>query len=90
MIPLENITGVPIAMFTGKDDILADLTDSRWTRDTIGDNIVHYEEIDAGHFTFLLGKDMSYWTRDVMDLLQHYHPLPQAHYRHHTAWQNFL
>jgi len=33
LIPLENITGVPVAMFTGTDDILADLTDARWTRD---------------------------------------------------------
>ena len=33
LIPLENITGVPVAMFTGKEDILADLTDSQWTRD---------------------------------------------------------
>ena len=69
LIPLENISTVPIAMFTGLDDILADLTDSRWTRDTIGDNIVYYEEINAGHMTFLVGKDMSYWTEDVMHLL---------------------
>ena len=69
LIPLENITGVPVAMFTGKDDLMADLTDSRWTRDMLSDSIVHYEEIEAGHLTFLVGKDMSYWTRDVMNLL---------------------
>ena len=76
LIPLENITGVPVAMFTGTEDILADLTDSRWTRDTIGDNIVHYEEVDAGHLTFMVGKDMTYFSESVMDLLQQYHPLP--------------
>jgi len=69
LIPLENITGVPIAMFTGNVDPLADLTDARWTRDTIGDSIVHYEEVDAGHLTFMIGKDMTYFTEGVMDLL---------------------
>ena len=69
MIPLENITGVPVAIFTGLEDPLADVTDARWTRDTIGDNVVHYEEIEAGHLTFLIGKDMTYFTEGVMDLL---------------------
>merc|ERR1712216_298358 len=66
LIPLENITGVPVAMFTGKEDILADLTDAQWTRDQIGDNIVHYEEIEAGHLTFMVGKDMTYFSDTVM------------------------
>jgi len=67
-------------MFTGNVDILADLTDSRWTRDQIGDNIVHYEEIDAGHLTFMVGKDMTYFSVGVMGLLAQYHPVPGADY----------
>ena len=55
-------------MFTGSEDPLADVTDSRWTRDQIGDNIVHYEEVEAGHLTFLVGKDMTYFNT-VMGLL---------------------
>ena len=91
MYPIENIDNVPVAMYTGNVDILADLTDSRWTRDRIGDNIVHYEEIDAGHLTFLIGKDMTYFTEGVMGLLQQYHPLPAAHDVDHTpTWQNFM
>lgn len=78
LIPLENITEVPVAMYTGNVDILADLTDSRWTRDRIGDNVVHYEEIDAGHLTFMVGKDMTYFTEGVMGLLKQYHPVPVA------------
>jgi len=62
-------------MFTGNADILADLTDSRWTRDRIGDNVVHYEEINAGHLTFMVGKDMSYFSEGVMGLLRQYHPV---------------
>lgn len=76
LIPLENISTVPVAIFAGIEDILADTTDAEWTRDRIGDSVVHYEEIHAGHLTFLVGKDMSYFTETVMGLLQEYHPLP--------------
>lgn len=76
LIPLENISTVPVAIFAGIEDILADTTDAEWTRDRIGDSVVHYEEIHAGHLTFLVGKDMSYFTDTVMGLLQEYHPLP--------------
>ena len=65
-----------MAIFAGIEDILADTTDAEWTRDRIGDSVVHYEEIHAGHLTFLVGKDMSYFTETVMGLLQEYHPLP--------------
>ena len=68
-------------MFTGLFDPLADLTDSRWIRDTIGKQVVHYEEINAGHLTFMIGKDMSYFTKSVMDLLKQYHPLPTEEYQ---------
>ena len=68
LIPLENIQ-IPVAMFTGTADILADLTDSQCTRDQIGDSIVHYEEVLAGHLTFMVGKDMTYFTETVMGLL---------------------
>ena len=76
LIPLENISEVPVAIFAGIEDILADTTDARWTRDRIGDNVIHYEEISAGHLTFLVGKDMTYFSKGVMDLLKQYHPLP--------------
>ena len=59
-----------MAIFTGLYDPLADLTDARWTRDTIGKKVVHYEEINAGHLTFLIGKDMTYFTKGVMGLLK--------------------
>ena len=79
LIPLQNITEVPVAIFTGTEDILADLTDARWTRDQIGKKVVHYEEIAAGHLTFMVGKDMTYFTTGVMNLLKTYHPLPKAY-----------
>lgn len=65
-------------MFVGRYDVLADPVDARWTRDQIGEAVVHYQEIDGGHETFLLGKDMTFFTKDVMDLLEWYHPVPMS------------
>ena len=79
LIPIDQISTVPIALFTGTQDPLADLTDSRWIRDTLNPAVmVHYEEIEAGHLTFIVGKDMTYWSEGVMGLLKQYHPLTAA------------
>lgn len=67
-------------MFVGTVDTLADKEDAEWTRDTLGDNMIHYQMIDGGHMTFLIGKDMSYFTEDVMMLLQEYQPLSSENY----------
>ena len=75
--PIEKIQTVPVAMIQGIEDILAYKTDSEWTRNQIG-SVVHYEEIHAGHLSFLIGKDMSYFSGSVMNLLQEYHPVPLA------------
>ena len=77
-------------MFTGKYDPLADLADSRWTRDKIGKAIVHYEEIDAGHMTFITGRDMSFWSNTAMGLLYKYHPLPHNGYTQNNWESHFL
>ena len=81
---------MPVAIFTGTADILADLTDARWTRDRIGDNVVHYEEIAAGHLTFMVGKDMTYFTQGVMGLLKTYHPLPNAYDDVTSPWMDIV
>lgn len=77
LIPIEDIK-IPIAMFEGKADKLADPIDAKWTADTIGKSIVHYQEIEGGHLTFMIAKDMSYWSNDVMSILQKYQPVTKA------------
>ena len=76
-IPLKKIGegGVPVAIFGGTDDELADWRDAEWTRDEIGDAVVHFQLIEGGHISFLVGHDMSYFTQDVMNLLAEYHPV---------------
>ena len=56
---------------------MAVLRDCRWTRDQISHTLVHYEEIEADHDSFTVGKDMSYFTEGVMGLLTKYHPTSQ-------------
>ena len=51
-------------MFVGTADDLGDKIDAAWARDQIiagGSALVHYEEIAAGHSTFMIGNDMSYF-----------------------------
>jgi hypothetical protein len=75
MINLSNIKSLPTAMFVGSVDDLGDPTDAAWTRDKImagGNALKHYEVIPAGHSTFLVGNDMSYF-KNVLNLLATYH-----------------
>ena len=75
LVDLKNINGeVPIGMFAGTEDDLGDLTDARCAREQIesgGNAIKHYEEVKAGHSTFMVGKDM-YYFKNVLDLVERY------------------
>ena len=63
-----------MAIFTGKDDTISTLKDVHWARDQIN-SLVHYEEIPGDHFTFVIGRDMSYYPNSVIPLFNKYHPL---------------
>ena len=63
-VNLSKITKLPTAMFVGTADDLGDKSDCQWARDQInlgGSALVHYEEVAAGHSTFMIGNDMSYF-----------------------------
>lgn len=72
-VDLGNID-LPTAMFVGTADDLGDKLDCEWARDQIPeDALIHYEEIAAGHSTFMIGNDMSYF-QNVLALLEQYNP----------------
>ena len=77
LIPIDSINQVPVAMFIGTSDVLATSTDSEWTKNEIGDAVIHYEYITGGHLSYFVGKDMTYFNT-VMDLLAEYQPLPST------------
>ena len=72
-IDLTAINAVPTALFVGTEDDLGDTEDNHWLHSQLN-SVVHYQEVKAGHATFLVGKDMSYFG-DVMGLLQKYNPV---------------
>lgn len=66
---------MPVAVFCGIEDKLADCEDAQNAVNLIGDDVVQFEQVHAGHKTFLIGKDMSYFTEMAMELIQKYHPV---------------
>lgn len=40
----------------------------------IGDAVISYQEIAGGHVTYIIGKDMTWFTDNVMGLLGTYNP----------------
>ena len=64
-----NEAGVPIGMYVGLHDILVKTEDSRWIRDKIKDSLVDYVEINGGHTTFMIGKNMSFVKSNILSLI---------------------
>lgn len=70
-IDISKIHSVPVAMFVGKQDTLANHVDCKWAASQIA-STVHYQEIDnCDHGSYLLGKDVSFMF-DVINLVQKY------------------
>mmetsp|Transcript_15426 Transcript_15426/g.26089 ORF Transcript_15426/g.26089 Transcript_15426/m.26089 type:complete len:108 (+) Transcript_15426:1104-1427(+) len=62
-------------MLYGAQDQLADSIDVAWTRDQIDKdrkNVVFYKEYLLGHMSFLIARDMSFFTEDVVAVVNHY------------------
>ena len=73
---MSNITksGVPIAIYAGELDELADVLDIEWFRDQIGPtSIVDYKKYEkVGHLGFVINKDMTYFKRDIIPVIQRF------------------
>lgn len=60
-IDLGKIKGVPIALFCGKYDAIAPLTDSEYTKRSLpAETVVFHKNYDYGHLSFWVAKDMAY------------------------------
>jgi lysosomal acid lipase/cholesteryl ester hydrolase len=69
-IAIENIQGkVPIAMFVGAMDELADAIDNEWAYSQMSKAVVFYHEYNLGHLSFMVAKDMSFFTVDAMAII---------------------
>ena len=75
MIDLTTITGIPVAVIAGSQDRLSTVQDARWAKEKLFKVLVHYKEYDLGHLSYFISKDMTYFSKDVIRLLEKYHPL---------------
>ena len=56
-------------MLVGKSDELATDIDNEWAEGVMKNAVKFYKEYPLGHLSFMVAKDMSYLTNDVMSLL---------------------
>lgn len=65
-------------MFVGAEDDLADVEDTRWLKSELGKSVIHYEEMPtSGHVSFMIAKDMTYFSDRVMGLIKQYNQYTQ-------------
>lgn len=64
----------PVAIMSGAGDRLADRTDVQWTAAQLS-SLTFKKQYDLGHMSFVIGKDMRYFTQDAMAILNHYNGL---------------
>lgn len=56
-------------MFVGTKDGLADDIDNQWAYEQMKKDVVFYKEYELSHLSYMVAKDMSYFTEDVMNIL---------------------
>jgi hypothetical protein len=59
-------------------DGLADPEDVAWLSEQLGDNVVFEKQYHADHTTFVLGKDMTFFSVDAVNQLHIYNPVTTA------------
>jgi len=64
---------VPIAIYAGMEDELADVIDVEWFRDQVKESVVDYKTYEKiGHLGFVISKDMTHLFRDVLPIVRKY------------------
>jgi hypothetical protein len=51
---------------------MVSLSDVRWTQNQLSETTVFYNEYQLGHMSFMIAKDMSYFSKDVLAILGDY------------------
>ena len=72
-IDLTKLHLVPIGLFCGDGDELADTTDVNWLRTQLSKEVVKFDKIyeKYGHLTFIIGKNSEY-VNDLIKFLDSY------------------
>jgi hypothetical protein len=63
----------PIAIFAGLKDVLATPKDVAWLHDQMKEQTVYFDgDLDFDHMTFAIARDMSFFTKDALAVINHY------------------
>ena len=72
LIDLTVLHQVPIGLYAGSDDELADTSDVAWLRTQLSSDVLKDDRTyPMGHASFIVGKDATY-TKDVVAFLDEY------------------
>ena len=64
---------MPTALFIGEQDKLATVADNEWLQTQLNpDVLVWHKTYELDHLSFSMARDMSFFTTDVMDLVNKY------------------
>lgn len=76
--PLHRVSKIPIALYSGSQDMLSDPLDVDWLAEQLGTHRVFLRKNfeDKGHMTWIFGKNMSFFTEDILPLLHKYKETP--------------
>ena len=70
---MENYA-IPTALMSGDIDSLSVPDDVKVVAEQLGANLVFNKQYHANHGTFCLGKDVTFFAVDALNLLQQYNP----------------
>ena len=71
LVPIQDLS-IPVGLFSGSYDELADPTDVANLAQQLGSNVVYNQQFPLGHLSFGLALDMSWFTEDAVDLIKAY------------------
>lgn len=77
LVPIENYN-VPTVLLSGDLDGLSTPTDVAFLSEKLGDKVVFQQQYHADHFTFAIGKDMSFFSVDAVNQLHKYNPISSS------------
>ena len=65
-VPLEDYS-LPTVLLSGSLDGLATPADVAWLSETLGDKVVFQQQYHMDHFTFAIGRDMTFFSQDAVE-----------------------
>lgn len=77
----------PLAIMSGAKDRLANPKDVQWTSKQLEHTTIFKHEYPIGHMSFAIAKDMSFFTSDLMAILNKHHDKP---YTLTHNWKDYL